>query len=204
MGTGPSDAPTVVEAAPDRRNNAHLVLQPIEDLGRGSGSESPKYAKKKKKECEFHQASIHARIRSDEKWEDCRTKMVMISLLTMRRQVELGGCGAPKENFESVDRQKFARAIYAVTSLFLAILHFSEECLPRRWSVTEPSLSSSLSTQHTPHPPSRLPSSSRTPPPLPSSLPTPPPPTQAGGLRVAWFVGLRVRTSVSQSTSVRP
>ena len=44
-GTGPSDAPMLVEAAPDRRNNAHLVLHPIEGLDWSSGSESQKYAK---------------------------------------------------------------------------------------------------------------------------------------------------------------
>ena len=36
---------TLVEAAPDRRNNAHLVLHPIEDLDWSSGSESQTYAK---------------------------------------------------------------------------------------------------------------------------------------------------------------
>ena len=41
------DAPTLVEAAPDCRNNAHLVLHPIEVLDWSSGSESQKYAKKK-------------------------------------------------------------------------------------------------------------------------------------------------------------
>ena len=39
------DAPKLVEAAPDRRNNAHLVLHPIEDLHWRSRNESQKYAK---------------------------------------------------------------------------------------------------------------------------------------------------------------
>ena len=65
-----SGAGSTVEAAPDRRNNAHLVLHPIKDLEWSSGCESQKCAKT---EYEFHQSSIHARIRSDEKWEDCRT-----------------------------------------------------------------------------------------------------------------------------------
>ena len=42
MGIGPSDAPTLLEAAPDRRNNAHLVLHSIWNVDWSSRSESPK------------------------------------------------------------------------------------------------------------------------------------------------------------------
>ena len=41
-GTGAPDAPTLLEAAPDRRNNAHLVLHPIKNVDWSSGSESQK------------------------------------------------------------------------------------------------------------------------------------------------------------------
>ena len=61
---GRQDAPALVEAAPDRRNNAHLVLHPIEERW------SQNYAKA---EYEFHQSSAHPGIRSDEKEEEYRS-----------------------------------------------------------------------------------------------------------------------------------
>ena len=60
-----------MEAAPDRRNNAHLVLHTIEDVDWDTGNESQKYAKT---EYGFHRSSVYARVLSDEKWEDCMTK----------------------------------------------------------------------------------------------------------------------------------
>ena len=61
----PQDAPAPVEAAPDRRNNAHLVLHSIKDLGWSSGRWSQNFGKKT--EYEFHQSSTRLRIRGGEK-----------------------------------------------------------------------------------------------------------------------------------------